>query len=199
MGGTDFMITFQTNIKPVCGRRAFTLVEVLIASSLGAFVLAGVLSSFLMLGRSGVNIANYSEMEAQVRRGMEEFAQDIRTASNVTWNSTTSITLTVPDNYASTANLVTYVYDNSSSGATSRCFYRMPGDATASNAKTIFIRNIVSGSFARFDRLNATTTTDPSTKRIQLSLMLRKSGSTLVDTSNIMISASYILRNKVAI
>ena len=43
--------------------RAFTLVEVMIASSLGTMVLAGVMSTFLMLGRSGANIANYSEME----------------------------------------------------------------------------------------------------------------------------------------
>ncbi len=38
--------------------RGFTLVEVMIAATLGTFVLAGVLSTFLMLGRSGANVAN---------------------------------------------------------------------------------------------------------------------------------------------
>ena len=53
------------------GRRAFTLVEVMISATLAAFILAGTLSTFLFLGRSGANIRNYSDMESQARKGLE--------------------------------------------------------------------------------------------------------------------------------
>src|SRR5947208_13205385 len=73
----------------------FTLVEVLIASTLSTLVLAGVLSAFLFLVRTGFRSSSYSEMEAQLRRGLDTFAQDTRSASDVHWNSAQSITLTV--------------------------------------------------------------------------------------------------------
>src|SRR5689334_17859458 len=113
------------------GARAFTLVEVMIGATLGSIVLAGVLSTFLMLARSGANAVAYTTMDTQSRRALEEFSQDIRMASAVTWNSAYSITLTVPDNYAATSNQVTYTWDNTANvnSTTYRCFYRVPSDA----------------------------------------------------------------------
>ena len=176
--------------------RGFTLVEVLIGSSLGAFVLVGVLSSFLMLGRSGTNIAFYTEMEAQIRRSLETFSQDLRMANNVTWNNATSITMTVPQNYtgAIPVNTVTYAYD---SGAQN--FYFVPGnDAAATAGKTVLLRNITNFAFSRYNRLDSAATTDVETKRIQLSLTARNTARTVVGSSQSAISASYILRNKIA-
>ena len=40
-------------------------------------IMPGVLSAFLMLGRSGVNLAGYSVAESEMRRGLEEFSQVI--------------------------------------------------------------------------------------------------------------------------
>ena len=104
------MTTITTRFKS--RRGGFTLVEVMIGAVIGTIVLAGVLSSFLMLGRSGANVANYSMMETQSRRALEELSQDLRMANGVIWNSDQSITLTVPDNYTATSNQVTYAYDN---------------------------------------------------------------------------------------
>ena len=72
--------------------RGFSLPEVVIGLGIGSIVMLGVISTFLMMGRSGANIANYTRMDAQMRRALEEFAQDIRMASNFTWNSSTSVT-----------------------------------------------------------------------------------------------------------
>ncbi|HRI81039.1 MAG TPA: prepilin-type N-terminal cleavage/methylation domain-containing protein, partial [Opitutaceae bacterium] len=94
-------------------RRGFTLVEVLIGATLSSFILAGVLSTFLFLGRSGANMQSYSDMESEARRGLELFAQDVRQASAITWNSETSITLTV------NATAITYSYDSAQ-----RVFFR---------------------------------------------------------------------------
>jgi prepilin-type N-terminal cleavage/methylation domain-containing protein len=183
-------------------RRAFTLVEVMISATISGFVLAGVLSSFLMLGRSGAMLVNYTTMDTQARRALEDFAQDVRMATNVTWNSATSITLTVSDNYTSTSNKVTYAWDNTEGSATYHYFYRWPGtDATPAEtrpAKTTYIANVTTFAFARYDRLNNDATTDPSTKRIQIGMTITTTAKTVVNATDSLVSASFILRNKVA-
>lgn len=183
------MIT--STIPGKASRRAFTLPEVIIASTLGTIVLAGVISTFLMLGRSGASIANYSTMEMQSRRAIEELAQDLRMAKDVTWNSSTSITLLIDDNYAASGNEVTYAYDNAA-----KTFYRKPGKASSSNDQTVLIANVPECEFKRFDRLDNPTTWGSDTKRIQLEIKVNTKTVTVADTSNNVISASFILRNK---
>ncbi len=169
----------------------------MIGAALGSVVLAGVMSTFLMLSRSGIAAVNYTTMDAQSRRALEEFAQDIRMASNVTWNSSASITLTVPENYVTsdptTTNKVTYAWDNDSASGSYRCFYRLPGGSTS---KTIYIRNVTTFLFTRFDRQNHPTESNTSTKRIQISMTVTTTARTVVATTDQLVSASYILRNK---
>ncbi len=180
------------------GRTGFTLVEVMIAATLGSIVLAGVLSTFLMISRSGMSAASYITMDTQSRRALDEFSRDVRQASDVIWNSSASVTLTVPDNYTTTSNLVTYSWDNSSSSSTYRCFYRVPGNSSATSPKTVFVRNVTKFIYARFDRLNAPTTSDASTKRIQIAMTVTSTAVTVVTTTAQLVSASFILRNKPA-
>lgn len=175
----------------------------MIASTLSVFVLTGVMTTFLMLGRSGANIANYSMMESHARRALEELSQDLRMASNITFNSSTSITLTVPDNYVSNSYQATYAYDSAT-----QTFYRKPGNASSTAAKTNLINNVTTFAFARYDRVdNAISSTVPgdaaqatalnlSTKRIQLTMVSRTTTKTVAGASNNVLSASYILRNK---
>lgn len=183
------MITTTTQSKSRF--RAFTLVEVMIGATLGTIVLAGVLSTFLMLGRSGANIANYSMMETQSRRALEELSQDIRMAKSVTRNTAESITLVVSDNYTGTGNQVTYAFDSSTKN-----FYRMPGPASATNPKTTLVQSVATCTFDCFNRLNGTAATNASIKRIQLTLVVRRTSQTVASASNTILSASYILRNK---
>ena len=77
------------------GERGFTLVEVMIASTISAAVLAGVLTAFLMMGRNGYNASNYCVMESEARRALETFGSEARMANNLTWNSVNSVTLKV--------------------------------------------------------------------------------------------------------
>ena len=187
-------------------RGGFTLVEVMVAVTIGSFVLVGVLSAFLMLARSTTNAANYSIMETQSRRALEDFGQDVRMAKDVTWNSSTSVTLEVPDNYTTTGNLVTYAYQVVSGVGQ---FYRVPGAATSTLTKTIMVRNVSSDfAFSRFDRVGAAiSSTVPGTaaaalalniqtKRIQLYMTVRSTSTTVVAATNTILSASFILRNK---
>lgn len=178
------------------GTAGFTLVELMIAGGIGSFILAGVLSVVLMMGRSGLSASNYADMEAESRRAVDEFAQDVRMASNLTWNSSSSVTLTVPDNYAGDGNKVTYALDGSATGPTAHSFYRQPGIAGSGGARFVLARNVTALNFARFTRTNVATTNELSTKRLQLTMNLRTSAQTTVDQNTLVVSASYVLRNK---
>ena len=176
--------------------RGFTLVEVMVAASIGSIVMAGVMSTFLMLGRSGTNIVAYTTMDAQTRRALEDFAQDVRMASDATWNSDTSMTFTVPDNYTSDGNQVTYAWDNTANSATYHYFYRKPGDDTATTTKTTYIANVTSFVFYRYDRLNVATTSNAATKRVQINMTITSRNTTVVNATDTTLSASFVLRNK---
>ena len=176
----------------------FTLPEIMIGASIGSFILAGVLSSFIMMTRGGQRLYNYNGMELEARRALEEFAQDVRMASNITYNSATSLTLVVPDNYTSYSNQVTYNYDSATSGATAGSFYRRPGNADSTAGYQILAHNVYSCAFNRYDRLGVATTSDPSTKRIELSLRMRIASTAGAAATENAVSATYLLRNKTA-
>jgi hypothetical protein len=175
---------------------AFSLPELQVALVISGFVLAAVLTSFLLVGRGSLSAAYYSESETELRRTVEAFSRDVRMARAIVWNSATSITLTVPGNYTSNQNQVTYAYDSSATGETTRSLYRKPGNAAAATVKTVLVRNVSSFSFSRFNRLNVAAGTDSETKRIQITMNVRRTGATLVAANTTLVSASYMLRNK---
>jgi hypothetical protein len=211
MGGTGCLTTSSTRIDARRRAAGFSLTELIIGSSVSMIVMAGILSAFLLLGRSGMNAANYSMAEAEIRRAIEEFSQDARMASNLTWNSASSITLTlVPPNAYSAlpsphTNQVTYAHDNAN-----RVFYRLLGTPAAPpppppppflTARTDLVRSVSALTYYRFKRddtpiTDASSNHDAETKRIQISMNVRRGGQTLVDTNTTAVMASSILRNK---
>lgn len=180
----------------------FTLVEVMIGVTLSTLVLAGVLSAFLLIGRTAYRSSNYSELEAQTRRSLQIFGNDVRESSNIHWNSAQSITLSVVT-AGNISTQVTYAYDASTSGATAGCFYRVAGDATSTAAPQILMRNV--GADFMFQRFKLeqsgvtdnAATSDLETKLLQVSFRATRSGVTTVDASQATLSARYILRNKI--
>lgn len=178
------------------GVRGFTLVEVMIAATLSTFVLAGVLSAFVFLTRTGFRASGYSEMEIELRRGLESFARDTRNASDVHWNSAQSITLTVD------GRPVTYAYDSSASGASARSFYRVAGDAASTQPRTVLITQLDPGfTFRRYKLAQPgvsdnSAANDTETKQLQLVLRANRANVSTVGASNAAVSARYVLRNK---
>jgi Tfp pilus assembly protein PilW len=176
--------------------RAFTLVEVLIAATLSVFVLAGVLSAFIFLTRSGFRASGYSELDAEVRRGLDVFARDTRNATDVRWNNNQSITLKIADGQ------VTYAYDDNAASTTYRSFLRINGDATATEAPLVLIQNVdPSFSFRRFKIAQPgvddnSAANDRETKQLQLTLRATRTTSSATGASNSAVSARYMLRNK---
>ena len=190
------MTTSTPLIERTRPARGFTLTEVMVAAGLSSFILAGVLSAFLMLGRSSYLVRGYSELEAQSRNALATFGDEARQAIDVHWNSTQSITLTLPTSTNATT-LVTYAFDSATS-----TFYRRVGDAASTAPRRTLLSNVASDfTFQRFkleqpSASDNTATSDLETKQIQVTLRAGRAGATTVAASQSALSARYILRNK---
>jgi Tfp pilus assembly protein PilW len=176
--------------------RGHTLVEVLIAATLAAFTLAGVLSTFLFLGRSGANIQNYSDMESQARKALELFAEDVRQASAISWTSNVSVTLAVNSQpitytYSSTDNNFVRVHLNGTSPVT-----RVLISGITPNTFT-FRAYTVSGNELPLVSAANLTAAGVNTKQLQISLEATRTNQTVVAATNTVLSARFILRNKI--
>lgn len=179
--------------------RGFTLTEILIASTMSAAVLAGVLSAFLLMGRNGYNAANYTMMEAEARRALENFSQEARMAKNIEWTSASEVSFQIVTSNDTTF-WVTYGYDSSTSGANAQTFYRKLGKTASTSPRLILVRNVTEFAFRRYKVVNGvdyTAANDLETKQIQLTLRSVRTGITTVATTNAVLSARVVLRNKV--
>src|SRR6478609_9861220 len=186
-------------------RRGFTLVEVLMAASLAAMVLAGVLSATLLIIRSGVRASNYSTMEAESRRAFEQLGIDARMANLYTSNFDsggsgviTSITLSVPSQDLLTQSPVTYGYDTSV--ATNKKLYMVPGRNPAATAGRLnLVSNVASLTFLRYDTngtlIPASTASDAGVKHIQVSMSISRSASGVAAATQIIRSTAFTIRN----
>ncbi len=165
----------------------------MIGASIGSFVLLGILSTFLFLGRGGANLANYADMETEARSALEYFAQDTRQASDMNWNSATSVSLLVK------GVAVTYAYDSSAETLTR---------TIAAGAADTLIKGIRNFSFSGYKITGAAVdlsdlstaakrdTASRATKQVQIYLKSNRTATTVVSATNTVLSARFILRNK---
>ena len=178
--------------KPI-GEGGFSLVELMIGASLSSFILAGVLSTFLFMGRSGANVQNYNDMEAQARNALEYFAEDTRQASGVVWSDINTVVLTVG------TNTVTYQYN-----AVARRFARqvVGGGSTSTRVLVtgitsfVFTAYNISGSSVPIASAAQRLAANGTTKQLQISLEASRTNTTVVAATNTVLSARFVLRNK---
>jgi Tfp pilus assembly protein PilW len=215
------------------GGRAFTLVEVMIGAGLGAFILGGVLTTFVMIGRVVTNAGNYCDLDAQARRGLEVFGREVRSASGVAAvnaNGTTGVTLTVPDTNLVTAHSYTVTYQYISdpnnpgqyilqrSGPPLSNPFNADGTVNTNTTVTTLIGNVQPGSlsFSYFQvpadgqgetyavspetpmnpapTSSSSSTTLASIKQIEVTLTALRSNVTVVNATNVVLSACFTLR-----
>jgi type II secretory pathway pseudopilin PulG len=182
-------------------RAAYTLVELMVAATLAVVVLAGILSSFLLLGRSTYNTSAYNATAAEIRGALETFAADVRQASGIHWVSDQCVTLYVPA-AANATQAVTYGFDADRASRTYRCFYRQIGTPGSSAPRQALVHDVAADfAFHRYKLdqpgvADHTAANDLETKQLQLDLRAVHTGITTVATSETAISACYVLRNK---
>ena len=173
----------------------------MVSAGISTIILAGVLTAFLFIGRSGFAASSFSELESETRTALQIFGDDVRKSTDLTTNSSQSITLSVAT-ATNGSTLVTYAYDTDPTTATYQCFYRLVGNATSTLPRRILVHNVASDfAFRRF-KLEQSGVTDNSasndreTKQIEVTLRATRTGTTAVAANQSALSARYILRNK---
>lgn len=192
------MPAFTTDGARGGGPRGFTLVEFMVAVLLSGLVMTGILTTNLQLVRSGVRLTQYAEMSSQVRRGVGQFAGDVKNAVYITWNGPSDITLTVPS-LAGTTTQVTYAWTSAT-----QSFFLVPGASSAVTAGRVYlvqgIPPLADGSagciFTRYDKDGNPATTDAATKKVQVSLNAARTARTAATSTDTTVSAIFVLRNK---
>jgi Tfp pilus assembly protein PilW len=208
------MVSPISSIRPTdrAGVRAFTLTEMMISAVISTVILAAVLSTFLMIGRTGANASNYSELEIQARKALELFSREVRLANSVgSGYSATSVTLGIPDTSSSrtaVAYSVTYTFDT-----TNNKFVRIgpPADnPSGASATTVlmagvqqipgvtpfnYYRYVTSGGYVDgFSNNTAANATE--IKQIEINFVASRANVTVATATNKVLSARFILRNK---
>src|SRR5256885_16523655 len=105
----DCTATSTKTIKARC--RGMSLVEVLIATSVGSVVLVAVLPLSLLSARSFAALTNYVDLDIKSRTALDTMAADIRQAEALTAAATTNLTFRTVDVATGSTNTLNYNYN----------------------------------------------------------------------------------------
>ncbi len=148
--------------------RGFTLVELLIAMSLGAVITLGVISSITYLGRNLVRMSNETSLLNAANTASATLQRDIALASAVTALSNNAFTLTVATSTGGSES-VTYTWD-AAAGELTR---------SAPSHTYVVLRNITTCAFTFTDADSDPTTLPGVVRRIEFDATLSSGSATL--------------------
>lgn len=184
--------------RPAGSPHGFTLVEVLISSTLGAMLMAAVLSSYLFLGRSLTRQANYQTLEAKGREALTYLRRDFALAQAVkTGTNPTSSTVTL----ALPAGEVTYAFAANALTRTAN-FGANPTITLLNNAYctcTVFTFNYYTTTGGSPLDQNTSSVNEPlSIKQIKVGFTLQTPSAYSIQTRATYqtVSAPFLLRNR---
>jgi len=170
--------------------RGQTLSEVLIAAAIGAIIMAGVATTYILSLRGFTAIANYNQIHADGRLAVSYFAKDMRAVTNITsFSNSSNITVVIPafNGSGSVTNTKTVSY-TTSGGA----LYRY--DSSTGNTDML-ATNINQLTFTLYDLAgNTNSVAVANAKGIQVDIKLRKSVGSRNQTEDFL-SARYDMRN----
>ena len=181
---------------PRPGAAAFTLTEVIVSATLSAFILVGILSTFLLLGRTGLNASAYAEMNSRLRAAVERFDHDVRLASDVRWQDERRLTLLLP---AGAGPDITYAFEPAVDPAAPGRFIRQAANAASPE---VLVRDVAPDFAFRRYRLPSAAGTevaaanDRETKQLEVSLRALRPDARAPSASQLALSDRCVLRNK---
>ena len=177
------------------GFRAFTLVELLVASGASGLLFAGVASMMLYGGKSTAALGNYMDLDRHSQNSLDRLSTDIRQANRVTSCTATQLVLETTNPSTGVTNSLTYTY-SPSDGTLERTFtgssWTLLTGITANSMQfTMFQRNPVGG-----DVTTNYVTTDPSVcKVVQVTWTCARTIPGLSETESVR-SAKVVIRKE---
>ena len=167
----------------------FTLVEMMVAGGIGAFVLVGIMTTYIFSIKSFVALSNYVDIHGAGRKSVNLIARDMRGVCRVTSFTTNSLTVLIPTAFSATGSVisnktVTYTLDGSALKRT---------DSSSSKTSTL-AAHVTQLDFALYDHLGSNTTLLSSAKGIQVNIRLRKQAGNQSQTEDFL-SARLDMRN----
>lgn len=127
----------------------FTLIEIIVASSIATILIGSMLATFLAFASSIQRVEAHSDINAQSRFLLEQFARDVRVAEDITTATATSIVLELPAGSPYNENEVEYTYD-----AGLEIFSRIERDSGGTELdKQILLDGVAQFVFTYFDPL----------------------------------------------
>ena len=178
-------------VKTVRSPSGFTLVEALIASSIGALILGAITTTYIISLRGLTSISNYVEIHSDGRTAIDYFARDMRAANNLaSFTASSYLRVTVPTNVTNSGSItatktITYQFNNGG-------FYRTDYGL---GKTSLLATNITSVLFTLYDRAGSTNGVIAATaKGIQIDIKLRKMNGSRTNSEDYL-SARLIMRN----
>ena len=173
--------------------RGLTLAETLVATAVGAIILLGAMTTYIISVRSFAAMSNYDKIHGDGRIAVEYFAKDMRAVTNViSFPNSSNITVTIPTGFNSSGvvtNIATISYST-----TGGAFYRY--DSRTGNTNML-ATNINSVALILYDLAgNTNSVTLPNAKGIQLNMELMTFVGSKTQSEDIL-SARYDMRNTV--
>ena len=165
-------------------QKAFSLVELLIVTTVLGFFVMIATSSMLALSKSSTSLVNYQEMNEQGRHMLERFARDLRSASTVVAISDTSIQLECTP-YGGSQQSVSYTY-NAQAGLLFR--------QVDSQVHTIILDDLSAFDLTFYTFRGEETSNPIEAKRVVIQAIIERSSLSTKNT-HFIISAQFVLRN----
>lgn len=178
-------------VRRLRGSRGMTLAETLVGTAVGALILAGVVTTYIISVRGFSAVSNYNQIHGDGRIAVTYFAKDIRAVSSIaSFSNPSNITVTIPTAFNASGvatNTATVTY-STSAGA----LYRYD---SRTGKTDMLATNISQLTFTLFDTANSTNGVTLSTaKGIQADIKLRKTIGSRAQTEDYL-SARYDMRN----
>lgn len=158
----------------------------MISLSLVMMLTLALLTSYLFIARGDQSLTNYTAMNVQARALLEALGADLRSATDVTNFTASSVSLVVPSAPGATGGLDVVWSYNSVAGTLTR---------QSGGTSRIYARDIDSLSLLYFNVLSAPTASLVEVKQVQLNLHMVKLVASAM-TSEYVISAQFTMRAK---
>ena len=181
------------------GRRGFTLIEYLIATSIGLLVMTVALVFWAYASRTCASLLGYVDLSTTSKNALANISQQIRNAKAVTSCSQHKLVLVVPGSTGTNKHTMTYLYD-STNKSLQQIFAKNAGSLERKTLLTgctnfnfsVFQRTPISNSFQL--NTNAWNTNTAKVVNMQWTCVRKLTGDK--DTVETQVSANVVIRNK---